>query len=116
MINKILFLWAIFHLGACLALESPFLSTVPGIDIKNTHKVDKNGRVLRGMAPGDNIQQLVDYGITDVLMFKNPLVQKTLLRKSKSDNQLETERLLQKGFKEGNVHQIPFRWKEISSQ
>ncbi len=54
---------------ASASLTSPFPSTVEGIDIPNTHALSDN--IIRGMAPLGKMGQLVDYGITDILIFKN---------------------------------------------
>lgn len=48
--------------------HSPFPSTVTGITIPNTHQLSEN--LYRGMAPNEKIHELVNLGISDILIFK----------------------------------------------
>ena len=90
-------------------LVSPFRSTVPGLDIPNSHFVDKTeGLIVRGMRPrtlGD-AKQLKEIGITHVLIFRDA---------PKNDESVAEERALFKkvGIPEQNVSVIPFPWKDI---
>jgi hypothetical protein len=88
-----------------LALSSPFASSVDGISIPNTHVVAENkSPVLRGMAPKNaaQVDELVDYGITQILIFKNET----------SSGDIAKEEVLLEG-KIATVHKIPFKWKGI---
>jgi len=58
-----------FSFNSYAGLVSPFCSTVEEIDIPNTHMVTP--RIYRGMAPLGKIDQLLNFGITDILIFKN---------------------------------------------
>ena len=97
------------------AFKSYFASTVEGINTPNTHAldVDKEGYVtlLRGMAPRNQqeIEDLIDFGVTDFLIFKNQTKAK------KVDKQIAV--LEEFGF-EGpdsdsdlKYHHIPFPWR-----
>ena len=87
---------------------SPIPSSVPGITIRNTHVVARGASlILRGMAPlsRKDIRQLTDYGITDVLIFRN-------------DSDGEEEVGVEMGWLKHNRKiarktPIPFPWKEI---
>ncbi len=85
-------------------LTSPFASTVDGITIPNTHIIDREGKILRGMAPNKSIQELIDFGVTDVLIFKNPV---------NNEIKQEVSELKSFGLNYPNVRQIPFEWKDI---
>lgn len=66
--KSVLFL-LVFSFSAQASLTSPFKSSVPEITIPNTHEISP--RIIRGMAPLGKIQELKDYGVTDILIFKN---------------------------------------------
>ncbi len=80
---------------------SPYESSVDGISIANTHELAEG--VLRGAEPGGKIQELVDYGITDVIIFKH-----------QTRNEVDAELA---GLEEAGItgHHIPFRWKDLVS-
>ena len=59
-----------FTANAFASLSSPFPSTVKGITINNTHQVGSFNKIYRGQAPLGKIEQLSDFGITDILIFK----------------------------------------------
>lgn len=84
--------------------KSPFPSTVKGVTIPNTHYVGSS-RVLRGMAPAGKIHELLDIGVTDVLIFKNET------RTEVTDELVALEDEKSNWF---NVHHIPFLWKDIT--
>ena len=73
------------------------------INIQNFFTVDQNEQIFRGKEPGKNINQLVDIGITDVIIFKNDV-------RGEVENELVTLESL--GI---NGHHIPFHWKDIPS-
>jgi protein-tyrosine phosphatase len=87
-------------------LKSPFQSTVEGINIPNTHYVSQDETVLRGMAPTGHLEELLDFGITDVLIFKN---------QTRNEIDKEVKKLKELGYEDSNIHQINFRWKEYES-
>ncbi len=94
---------------AAAQLKSPFPSSVPGITIRNTHEIVPS-KILRGMAPLNlaEAKELVQYGITDVLIFRNDNPGET-----SSDD--EKKLLRELGYGEKQIHHIPFKWKDISS-
>lgn len=69
-VQAIIFFYVI-SLSAYSGLKSPFKSTVSGISINNTHAIGKQNKIYRGMAPLGKVQELKDFGITDILIFKN---------------------------------------------
>ena len=99
------FLLILLSLNTFAGLESKFTSSVEGISIPNTHMLDDNGTVYRGMAPGKRIQQLVDLGITDVLIFKN---------QTRKEVDKEIVALKELGYSNEQIHHIPFKWKDIN--
>lgn len=91
------------------ALRSPFPSTVPGISIPNTHLIaEQSGKVLRGMAPltAADVKQLADFGVTDVLIFRND-------RRGETGTGGEVA-LIKKNPGIKFIHKIPFKWKDIT--
>ncbi len=92
---------------ACAALRPPLRSDVPGITIPNAHVVAKGvyGAVLRGNAPAkEEIRQLKDYGITDVLIFKNQTYKEV---------DEEKARLTAAGYPADRISAVPFPWKDL---
>jgi hypothetical protein len=88
--------------------QAAFPSTVNGLEIPNAHLVaESEGRVFRGSQPLGKEAELVDLGITDVIIFKN---------ETKNEVQTEIENLKEAGYSEENIHHIPFRWKQIESE
>ena len=88
-------------------LRSNLPSDVAGIRIPNTHIAARGGagRVLRGSAPLKNeIKQLKDYGITDILIFKN---------QTTDEVDREISQLKAAGYSSGQIHHIPFLWKGL---
>jgi hypothetical protein len=93
----------LIQLITALAQVSHFDSQVSGISIGNTRIMNTDGSVLRGMEPRKALTELVDYGITDVIIFKNP---------TKNEVQDEIDLAKTLGVK---THHIPFRWKGLES-
>lgn len=88
--------------------RSEFPSTIPDITIPNAHYLsDDQFSVLRGSAPEDHeLQQLIDFGVTDVLIF----------RKQKQKDVEDRIALLEElGIPKDRVHYIPFRWEKFES-
>lgn len=89
--------------------ESGFRSSVSPISIPNTHLIGQGqGKVLRGKAPQNEkeVAELVKYGITDVVIFKND---------TRGEVATEQKLLLDQNLKPSRVVTIPFRWKEFGS-
>jgi hypothetical protein len=76
---------------------------VDGLTIPNSHQVDKGGYIFRGKEPRKLVTELKDFGITDVLIFKNDV---------RGEVVQEVAALKSLGIK---PHHIPFRWKEYAS-
>ncbi len=92
-------LWARF--------ESPFPSSINEISIHNTHEIDEAYKLIRGMAPHSKINELLTFGITDVLIFKH---------QTRKEVDQEIKKLKLAGIDTQNIHHIPFRWKNIASE
>lgn len=89
-------------------LASPFPSCVAGINIPNTHVLDEDGLILRGMAPRNmtDIEDLKMRGIDKILIFKNQV---------RGEVAKEVDKLLTAGWQRNQVVEIPFKWKEHGS-
>lgn len=92
-------------------LPKPFPSTVKGLeDITNSHIIsgkETSGQVIRGASPEGQVDKLLGYGITHVLIFKNQLTNKT-------DVTDEIAELKSRGhFSDAQVKQIPFLWRKL---
>jgi hypothetical protein len=100
--KKFIILFFISH--TALALVSPFSSSVEGITIPNTHYVSPG--ILRGMAPIGKMQELVDFDITDLMIFKN-----------QTRNEVDNEYAELKGILEANIKtkQFDFLWHDYPS-
>lgn len=85
-------------------LESPFDSTVKGITIKNTHTVGTKGKIYRGMAPLGKIKELSNFGITDILIFKN-----------QTKNEIDQELAEIADVFNPNISQFDFFWHKYTS-
>lgn len=99
--KKIIYaLTLLYSLSAFAALE--------GSRIPNAHLVTQtdNSAVVRGRAPKNiqEIQELLNLGITDVLIFKN---------ETKNEVQKEKAQLAQLGVSSTNITHIPFPWKDL---
>jgi hypothetical protein len=70
-----------------------------GLSIQNAYQVDKVGQVFRGREPKTKIIELAEFGITDVIIFKNQL-------RTEVDQEIVSLKKL--GLR---YHHIPFRWK-----
>lgn len=100
---KTLILFILRTTAALAGLSSPFPSTVDGISIKNTHAVDEN--IYRGMAPLGKIEELIDFGITDIIIFKN-----------QTRTEIDEEMLeLENKEAQMNVSQFEFLWHDYPS-
>ena len=88
-------------------LRSSLPSDVPGITIPNAHIVAKGvyGTVMRGQAPSrEEVRQLKDYGITDLLIFKN---------QTNKEVDQEIAWLAAAGYSADRVTAVPFLWKDL---
>jgi protein tyrosine/serine phosphatase len=104
--RAIIFITLLFSFNLFAGLKSPFPSTVPGITIPNTHEVGYTKSIYRGMAPLDKIQELPKFGITHILIFKN---------QTRNEVDLELAQLASLGYKQNQVHMIPFKWNKLES-
>lgn len=102
----IVLLSTLLVLSANAGLKSPFMSTVEGINIPNTHDVEGDGSILRGMAPMGYIDELVEAGVTDVLIFKH---------QTRGEVDKEIKLLKEAGYSKKNIHHIAFKWKGFDS-
>lgn len=102
LISFIAISWAV-HAG----LVSPFPSTVDNLSISNSHSMDEQQRVIRGMEPRKLIAELLKFGITDVLIFK-----------SQTRTEVDDERaeLMNLGMAAEQISHIPFKWRHFESQ
>lgn len=91
----------ILLLLALLCVYSAY--AVDGLTIPNSHQVDREGHIFRGREPKKLITELKDFGITDVLIFKNDV---------KGEVEQEIAGLRSLGIR---PFHIPFRWKEFAS-
>lgn len=105
-------------------LESPFKSTVPGLDTPNSHFMDgSNEKIIRGQAPRNDaeMKQLLKLDVTDFLVFKTdtPKIISVVDPKTKKEKKKVSmpvrerlQRLKERYRINGNfVHHIPFQWK-----
>lgn len=102
---------AVLSLAAVLSLSSAgscgdssgFPSEVEGLPIPNAHEMEA-GRIFRGGEPRSQVDDLVKFGITDVLIFKT----QNFVEVSKEIGSLKSL-----GVNDANIHHIPFRWKDL---
>jgi hypothetical protein len=87
-------------------LSSPFDSTVPGVSVPNSHWVDEQHIVLRGMEPRTEAQfdELRATGIARVLIFKN----------ATGNDDVATETAAWALPADDLLH-VPFRWTALES-
>ncbi|MBT5094679.1 MAG: hypothetical protein HOM21_10570 [Halobacteriovoraceae bacterium] len=87
-------------------LKSPFAPTVDYLSIPNSHTVGSADAIVRGMAPGSKVAELVEEGFTDVLIFKS---------QTRSEVDDEVAELLALGIKSQQIHKISFPWRRFES-
>ena len=85
-------------------LKSPFPSSVDELTIPNSHFVDY--QIYRGMAPLDKLEEVLDFDVTDILIFK---------KQGRKEVDQEKQTLKDLGFDMRNLHHIPFKWKDYDS-
>lgn len=102
----IVILTVLLTLSANAGLKSPFKSSVEGINIPNTHDVEGDGSILRGMAPFGHINELAKADVTDILIFKN---------QTRDEVDKEIALLKEAGYSSKNIHHIAFKWKGFES-
>ncbi len=85
-------------------LSSPFDSSVEGISVPNTHWVDAEQTVLRGMEPREAAQfdELRAAGIEKVVIFKNA-----------TGNDDVGKEIAAWSLPEGDILHVPFKWKDL---
>ena len=103
---KIFFFLPLLWSSICFSLSSPFDSSIPQVSIKNTHAVGEYDKIFRGQAPLGKVEELVEFGITDILIFKN-----------QTKNEIDKEYIEINNKAAGllNTHQINFQWHDYSS-
>ncbi len=95
-------------------LESPFPSDVTGLTIPNAHEMIRGpGRVIRGNAPNQRVGELIDLGITDVLMFKTPNDVPGTDTNDLAVERVAIEQAARAANRDVNVHWIPFAWRDV---
>lgn len=89
------------------SLSSRIPSTIEELTISNSHYVDKTDHsIARGMAPRSKVAELVNWGATDVLIFKN---------QTRNEVDKEIRALENLGFVKGrDIHHINFPWKNVN--
>jgi protein-tyrosine phosphatase len=85
-------------------LTSPFDSTVEGVEVPNTHWVDADRTVMRGMEPRTpaDFEQLRGAGVERVVIFKNM-----------TGNADVGEEIEAWDLPDGDVLHVPFKWKDL---
>lgn len=85
-------------------LTSPFDSQVPGLSVPNSHWLDAEHTMLRGMEPrsDEQLDELRQTGVERVLIFKNTT--------GKDDVAKE---IAAWGLPEQDVLHVPFQWKDL---
>lgn len=92
------------------SLQSPFSSSLRNLSIRNSHIVTTHGSntfVVRGQAPNWNqIDELVDFGIERVLIFKTD---------TKGEVAKEIAELKKRGYRSQDILHMEMPWKDIES-
>lgn len=104
--KRILAFICLVSVNTAWCFNSPFLSTWPGSNIPNSHSIDEEGLIIRGMEPRKFLSDLVTLNVDRVLIFK---------RESRNEVRRQKEKLLELGFSAKQIHEIPFRWKDFES-
>jgi protein-tyrosine phosphatase len=86
-------------------LSSPFDSSVAGLSVPNSHWVDDEATVLRGMEPRtpEEFDQLRALGIQKVVIFKNA-----------TGNDDVGKEIAAWGLPAADVFHVPFKWKDLN--
>ena len=89
------------------SLRSPFPSSIPRLDIPNSHFLRSTpgakNSLIRGMAPTESqISDLLNLGVTDFLIFKN---------ETRNEVRKEVAFLRRQGVSKHRIYNIAFRWK-----
>lgn len=94
---KFIFIFLFSNLVFLPAHAGVFLELLPGTE-----------KIYRGRAPQPfEMRQIRDAGVTSVLIFKNQI---------KSEVDEEVSQLMRAGIDEKKIHNIPFLWKDFSSE
>lgn len=97
---------SLFSLSS-LALKSPIPSSIPGIELPNTHYVSDDQLVLRSMGPKGHYEELEMLGVENVLIFK---------KQTRKEVDQEIAELKSRGYRKQNILHIPFLWHDYESQ
>lgn len=104
---KILLTLTIFcATGAKAELESHFNSSIPGVTIRNAHKVYQSGRaeLFRGQAPKQKeVPSLLQLGVKRFLIFKND---------TRGEVTKEINFLISKGVRPSNILHLEMKWND----
>lgn len=94
--------------GSTSGLESHFRSSVPGLTIRNTHRIYKSGsaEVYRGQAPKQKeFDSLFRLGVRRFVIFKND---------TRGEVAKEIDYLTSRGVKGSDILHVPMKWKDDS--
>jgi hypothetical protein len=85
-------------------LSSPFDGSVEGVSVPNTHWVNDDETILRGMEPRtpEQYAELKELGVSRVVVFKNMTGKDTI-----------DEEIAGWGLPEGDLLHVPFQWKDF---
>jgi hypothetical protein len=85
-------------------LSSPFDASVEGVSVPNSHWVNDEETILRGMEPRSPEQyaELKELGVSRVVVFKNMTGKDTI-----------DEEIAGWGLPEGDLLHVPFQWKDF---
>lgn len=103
--NFFITLSLIISINANAGLTSPFPSSISELSTPNSHFVDQDEKIIRGMTP-KNLQELKDFDVKDIVIFKS---------QTRKEVDKEIKGLKAIGYKTKNIHHIPFRWKGFES-
>jgi len=79
---------------------------VPLEDLGNAHALRADERILRGAAPETRLAKLKEYGVTDVIIFRDG---------TGDAAEREKNNLRKLGYADSNIHHIPMKWRRFPS-
>jgi hypothetical protein len=97
-----LFLLVLLLLPTSVVAFGKLPGTVKGLDVGNSHFVaEREGSVYRGSEPGKKVQELVEFGFTDVLIIKNS---------TRGEVEKEMLALQELGMPASRITHLPMQW------
>ncbi|MDA8792890.1 tyrosine-protein phosphatase [Bacteriovoracaceae bacterium] len=99
---KLIIAYILTSITVFAGLESPFASSVDGLTINNSHYLNEDKSVIRGQAPNGKFEELIEFGITDILIFKN---------QTRDEIDREIDQISSTNI---NYKQIDFVWRDIN--